>query len=213
MKRPEPVAAVFKHSPPDLAVVISEGTVVRDDIVAALREPPLSEVPLVFVADRAAAPKALMDRILRVLRPEEAKATLVSAVQEALRHRLEPGARLPDRIQLIDRMDSIAKKAGSLEGVGLISVDLPLDPPVATERLEKQLRRRDFVAWLPPNKFVLLVSDAREDDLPALRQRFIDAICQAAGGRAISDERVEVALASVGHTSEELLRSVLLEGR
>jgi two-component system, sensor histidine kinase and response regulator len=211
MKRLEPGVFVFKHAPPELAIAIADGSVVRDDIVAALCAPPLSEVPLIFVADRAAIPKSLTDRVLQVLPPEEAKATLASAVQGALRHRMESGATLPDRNKLIARMDSIAKKAGNLDGVALISVDLPVDPPVATERLEKQLRRRDFVAWLPPNKYVLLASDVVEDDLPALRQRFIDAICQAAGSKTISEERVEVALASEGHTSEGLLRSLLME--
>ena len=41
----------------------------------------------------------------------------------------------------------------------------------------------------------------------------VPLICETAGGKTISDERVEVALASEGHTPEGLLRSLLLEGR
>ena len=210
MRKGEQGVLVFKHVPADLAIAISDGPEVRREIVAALRAPPLSAVPVIFIGDRTAIPEPLADRVIRVVEPSQTEAALASAVQEALRHRLSPKPTLPDRRRLIDRIESITKEAGSLAGVALIAVDVPAGVPIAFERLEKQLRRHDFVAWLPPNRYVLLASGVHDEDLPGLRQRFVGAIRQAAGDE-LSRERIQVTFASQGLTPEELLRSLLWE--
>ncbi|MCA1828645.1 MAG: response regulator [Myxococcales bacterium] len=212
MRRLEPGVFVFKHTPPDLAIAISNGPAIRDEIMTALSAPPLANTPVIFVGERTAAPQSLLARMTEVVEPPEAEAKLASVVQATLAGRLGPAANLPDRGALIARIEEIAARTrGDLAGVVLLGVRLPVTTPISPQRLEKQLRRRDFVAWLPPNRYVMVAADVQTEDLPGLRQRFVDAICQAAGCE-ISESGVDVVFASGGVTPQELVQSFIPGG-
>ncbi len=91
-------------------------------------------------------------------------------------------------------------------------MDVPRTVPLAPERLEKQLRRRDFVAWLPTNKFVLLAPHVLGEDIQGLRRRFVEAIGLAAGC-GISELGVEVVFAWDNSLSPQaLVQSLLAAG-
>jgi hypothetical protein len=54
----------------------------------------------------------------------------------------------------------------------------------------------------------MVASDVQTEDLPGLRQRFIDAICVAAGCE-ISEYGVDVVFASGGMSPKEFVRSLI----
>jgi len=95
--------------------------------------------------------------------------------------------------------------------VALVAVAVPGSVPLAPQRLEKQLRRRDFVAGLPSNKYVLLAPQILGEDIPRLKRRFIEAIGIAAGCE-ISELGIEVAFSSDNSLSPQALVQSLLAG-
>jgi hypothetical protein len=213
MQRLEAGLAVFTYAPLDLAIAIADGPDVSSEILAALAAPSLATARVIVVGDRASVPETLEDRIAGTIGPAEVEAKLAPLVQAALPRRFTPTANLPDRAALVARLEAIAREGrGGLAGVALVAVDVPRTLPLAPERLEKQLRRRDFVAWLPTNKFVLLAPHVLEEDIPGLKQRFMEAIGFAAGC-GISELGIEVVFASDNSLSPQaLVQSLLAEG-
>ncbi len=206
--------AVFSYAPPDLAIVITDGPQVSGEVLAALAAPPLAAARVIVVGDRASIPEALGGRIAGVIEPAEVEARLASLVQAALPGAFTTPANLPDRSALVAQLESLAGEGrGELAGVALIAVALPSTIALAPQRLEKQLRRRDFVAWLPSGKYVLLASDVVAEDIAGLKRRFADAVAMAAGCD-LSELGIEVAFASSGHalTPQEIVRSLLAGG-
>jgi signal transduction histidine kinase/CheY-like chemotaxis protein len=213
MQRLEAGLAVFTYAPLDLAIAIADGPDVSSEILAALAAPSLATARVIVVGDRASVPETLEDRIAGTIGPAEVEAKLAPLVQAALPRRFTPTANLPDRAALVARLEAIAREGrGGLAGVALVAVDVPRTLPLAPERLEKQLRRRDFVAWLPTNKFVLLAPHVLEEDIPGLKQRFMEAIGFAAGC-GMSELGIEVVFASDNSLSPQaLVQSLRAEG-
>jgi hypothetical protein len=214
IKRLEATLAVFTYAPPDLAIAIAHGPDVRAEILAALAAPPLATAPVIVVGDRASLPETPERRIAGVISPAEVETKLVPLVQAALSGRLAPTGNLPDRSGLLAKLEEIARERRvGLAGVALVAVAVPGSILLSPQRLERQLRRRDFVAWLPSNKYVLLAPQILGEDIPGLKQRFIQAIGIAAG-REISELGIEVVFASSDNamTPQELVGTLLAGG-
>jgi CheY-like chemotaxis protein/anti-sigma regulatory factor (Ser/Thr protein kinase) len=211
MKRPEAGLAVFEYAPPDLVIAIA-GSEVSGEILAALATPPLEAARVIFVGDGASIPKALLSRSAGAILPIEVEAKLALLVQEALSGRLAPAANLPGRSALVARLEAIAVEArGGLAGVALVAVTIPGPVQLSHQRLEKQLRRRDFVAWLPPNRYVLLAPHVFKEDIPGLRRRFVEAIGIAAGCE-ISELGIEASFSSDDSLTPQALVQSLFAG-
>ncbi len=205
--------AVFSHAPPDLAIAIVDGTQVSGEVLAALSEPLFASARVIFIGDDVSIPEALAARSAGVIGPAEVQARLASLVETALPERL--AANLPGSSALLAELEAIAREGqGELSGVALIAVALPPAATIAPQQLAKQLRRRDFVAWFPSGKYVLLASDVADEDIPGLKRRFADAIAMASGCQ-VSEVGVEVAFASANHglTPQEIVRSLARGGK
>jgi hypothetical protein len=214
IRRLEAGLAVFTYAPPDLAIAITRGSDLRGGILSALDAPPLAAARLIVVGDRATLPASLEGRIAGVIGPAEVETKLAPLVQAALPRMLAPTADLPDRSALVRRLEEIAQESrGGLAGVALVAVAVPGSLPLVPQRLENQLRRRDFVAWLPSNKYVLLALHIVGEDIPGLKRRFAEAIGTAAGCE-ISKLGIEVAFASSDNdlTPQELVGNLLAGG-
>ncbi len=94
--------------------------------------------------------------------------------------------------------------------MALVGVALPASVSVAPQRLERHLRKQDFVAWLPSNQYVFLATDVTTDDVDGMRKRLVEALAKASGCDAIKFAvRVAVATADPDLTFEGLLQSAL----
>jgi two-component system sensor histidine kinase/response regulator len=208
MRRADPALSVFIRAAPDLAVVVLDG---EQDQLAAFAEGPLARVPLILVSDEPPPPEARKARLVGKVARAEVEGRLAAMVRAALPGRFAAEA-LPDRWALFAELEDIARESrGSLAGVLLVSVALPL--PIEPKRLEQKLRRRDFIALLPPNRYVLLATDVAPQEVPGLRRRFEESIAAAAGCEAASF-RVDVAFHSddAKVTPQELIRSIFPGG-
>jgi signal transduction histidine kinase len=206
--------AVFAYAQPDLAIAIADGSDVSGEIVSALAAPPLASARVIVVGDRGSVPETLEGRIAGVISPPDVEAKLAPLVQAAFPTRFAPAGNFPDRSALVARLEEIAQeRRAGLAGVALVAVAVPGSIPLAPQRLEKQLRRRDFVAWLPSNKYVLLAPHILGEDIPGLQRRFVEAIGMAAGC-PISSLGIEVVFASSDNdrTAQELVGTLLTGG-
>jgi two-component system sensor histidine kinase/response regulator len=174
-----PGLAVFTYAPPDLAIAIAGGCAISGEILDALATPPLASARVIIVGDGVIIPAALEGRLAGVIRAAEVEEKLWPLVHAALPTRLSPLGTLPDRPALVGKLEEIAKR-GALAGVALIGVTLPGPASLAPQRLEKLLRRRDFVACLSPARYVLLAPQTLGEDIPGLERRFLEAIATAA---------------------------------
>jgi hypothetical protein len=208
MRRADPALSVFIRRAPDLAVVVLDG---EEDQLAAFAEGPLAGVPLILISDEPPPPEARKARLVGEVARADVERSLAAVVRAALPGRFAAEV-LPDRWALSAELEEIAREGrGSLAGVALVSVALPL--PIEPRLLEQKLRRRDFIALLPSNRYVLLATDVATDEVPGLRRRFAESIAAAAGCDAASF-RVDVAFHSEGAkvTPQELLRSIFAGG-
>ncbi len=216
MRRIEASAPVFASAAPDLAiVVVPVGGAAGEagPFAAALEAPPVAACRVIVVGEPPAAAAALGDRLAGVVAPAEIDSRLAPLARETLFRELAPPASLPDRVALLCELDGVAREGGgALAGVALLAVTFAPGVSIGIRRLEKRLRRRDFLAWLPPNHYVLLASDVVAEDLPGLKRRFAEAM-GAAAACEVPVDGVRVAYASPDHgvTPEDLIRSILAE--
>jgi CheY-like chemotaxis protein/anti-sigma regulatory factor (Ser/Thr protein kinase) len=212
MKRLEPRFAVFAYAPPDLAIAVADSSGLSAEILAAVDAPPFLAARLIVVGGHAELSDSLKSRSAGVIEPAEVPEKLATMVRAALPGRLALAAALPGRAALVARLEAMApEEQPALTSVALVAVAVPHGVQLAPQRLQKQLRRRDFVAWLPPNKYVLLASNILGEDIPGLRRRFVEAV-SAAANCEIDDLSVEVVFSSspsAGLNPQELVQSLL----